>query len=327
MTQPLSLDFAYLSEFVTEQDIQALEPQVRSALKSLLEKTGRGSDFLGWIQLPFDAAKQVPHLKKAVKPFDKCDDVVCVGIGGSYLGTKATIEALGGSSKVHYAGHHLSPAPFNQLMKKLNPKKTGICVISKSGTTTEPAVAFRILKSWLEKGAGKKKARKRIVAVTDQAKGALKGMADAEGYKTFVIPDDVGGRFSVLTPVGLLPIAIAGFDIGKLLKGAQAAAKDLVLKSKSFGQVRGRPFSPLPEGKDHRGDGQLQAGTTLRQRMVETALRGVGRQGREGFISGQRGPDDRPPQHGAVPAGRPANPLGNHTLGEKRGDGHRHPQG
>ncbi len=226
MPQPISLDMAYLSEFVTEQDIKALEPQVLSALKSLLEKTGRGSDFLGWITLPFEAAKQLPALKKAVKPFDKCDDVVCVGIGGSYLGTKAAIEALGGSTRIHYAGHHLSPTSFDKLIKDLNPKKTGICVISKSGTTTEPAVAFRILKSWLENGAGKKKARKRIVAVTDQARGALKGMADAEGYQTFVIPDDVGGRFSVLTPVGLLPIAIAGFDIGKLLKGAQDAAKD-----------------------------------------------------------------------------------------------------
>src|SRR6185295_16264829 len=201
-------------------------PQLEKALKSLLEKTGRGSDFLGWINLPFDAEKQVPTIKKAAKAFASCESVVSIGIGGSYLGIKATIEALGGSSKLHYAGHHLSATSFQKLMGELNPKKTGLCVISKSGTTTEPAVAFRVLKSWLEKKVGKKAAAKRIVAITDESKGALKGMADAEGYKTFVIPDDVGGRYSVLTPVGLLPIAIAGFDIGKLLKGAQAAAKD-----------------------------------------------------------------------------------------------------
>ncbi len=227
MTKPLSLDLSYISDAVSEQEISSLSPQLERALKSLLDKTGRGADFLGWIGLPFTAAKQLQALRKAAGAFDKCRDVVCVGIGGSYLGTRATLEALGGAPKIHFAGHHLSPTAFQDLLSELKPKKTGICVISKSGTTTEPAVAFRILKSWLEKGVGKKKARKRIVAVTDQAKGALKGMADAEGYKTFVIPDDVGGRYSVLTPVGLLPIAIAGFDIGKLLKGAQDAAQDM----------------------------------------------------------------------------------------------------
>ncbi|HJT23298.1 MAG TPA: glucose-6-phosphate isomerase, partial [bacterium] len=229
MPTPLSLDLSYISDLVSESEITALAPQVQKALKSLLEKTGRGSDYLGWIDLPFDAQKQLTALKKAAKAFDACESVVSVGIGGSYLGIKATIEALGGSDKLHYAGHHLSPTSFNKLIKTLNPKKTGIVVISKSGTTTEPAVAFRILKSWVEKAVGKKKAKSRIVAVTDQAKGALKGMADAEGYPTFVIPDDVGGRYSVLTPVGLLPIAVAGFDIARLLKGAQDAAK--VMKS------------------------------------------------------------------------------------------------
>ncbi len=226
MPSPLSLDLAYISDLVSEADIASLAPQVGDALKSLLNKTGRGSDYLGWINLPLDAEKQVGAIKKAAKPFSSCESVVSVGIGGSYLGIKATIEALGGSDKIHYAGHHLSPTYFQNLLKQLNPKKTGIVVISKSGTTTEPAVAFRVLKTWVEKAVGKKKARGRIVAVTDESKGALKGMADAEGYKTFVIPDDVGGRYSVLTPVGLLPIAIAGYDISKLLKGAQAAAKD-----------------------------------------------------------------------------------------------------
>ncbi|HVZ79223.1 MAG TPA: glucose-6-phosphate isomerase [bacterium] len=229
MPSPLTLDLSYISDLVSEQDIIALTPRVEAALRSLLEGTGRGSDYLGWIDLPFTAKKQLTALKKAAKAFAKCESVVSVGIGGSYLGIKSTIEALGGSDKVHYAGNHLSPTALAKLMKDLDPKKTGIIVISKSGTTTEPAVAFRILKSWVEKAVGKKKAKARIVAVTDQSKGALKGMADAEGYATFVIPDDVGGRYSVLTPVGLLPIAAAGYDIAKLLKGAQDAAK--VMKS------------------------------------------------------------------------------------------------
>lgn len=232
MPTPLSLDLSYISDLVSENDIAALAPRLEKALRSLLEKTGRGSDYLGWIDLPFEAQKQLPALKKAARAFDDCQSVVSVGIGGSYLGIKATIEALGGSDKLHYAGHHLSPTSFQKLLASLNPKKTGIVVISKSGTTTEPAVAFRILKSWLEKAVGKKKAKARIVAVTDASKGALKGMADAEGYPTFVIPDDVGGRYSVLTPVGLLPIAAAGFDIARLLKGAQDAAQQM--KSTDF---------------------------------------------------------------------------------------------
>jgi len=227
MPQPLSLDLSYASGSVSEQEIAALAPQVEKALRSLLEGTGRGSDFLGWIELPFEAQKLLPSIKKAVKALSPCESVVSVGIGGSYLGIKSTVEALGGSDRLHYAGHHLSPTSFQKLLKDLDPKRTGICVISKSGTTTEPAVAFRVLKTWLEKAVGKAKAKKRIVAVTDRAKGALKGMSDAEGYATFVIPDDVGGRYSVLTPVGLLPIALAGFDIAKLLKGAQDAAKDM----------------------------------------------------------------------------------------------------
>ncbi len=227
MPSPLSLDLSYIADLVSEQEIVAMSPLLEKALKSLLEKTGRGSDYLGWIDLPFEAEKQLPELKKAAKVFEMCQAVVSIGIGGSYLGIRSTIEALGGSPKVYYAGNHLSPTYFNKLMSELKSKKTGLIVISKSGTTTEPAVAFRILKSWLEKKVGKKNAKKYIVAVTDQSKGALKGMADVEGFKTFVIPDDVGGRYSVLTPVGLLPIAAAGFNIGQLLKGAQAAARDM----------------------------------------------------------------------------------------------------
>src|ERR1700679_180731 len=156
-TETLSLDLSYISEVVTEQKITALYPQVKSALESLLNKTGKGSDFLGWINLPFTVEKQLPAIKKAAEKFEKCDAVVSIGIGGSYLGIRSTIEALGGSEKIYYAGNQLSPTGFNHLISQLEDKKVGLVVISKSGTTTEPAVAFRILKSWLEKNVGKKK--------------------------------------------------------------------------------------------------------------------------------------------------------------------------
>jgi glucose-6-phosphate isomerase len=183
MKSPLSLDLTYISEAVSEQEIQALSPLVEKALRSLLEKTGRGSDYLGWIELPFVAQKQLGDLRKAAKALKSCESVVSVGIGGSYLGIKATIEAMGGSDKIHYAGNHLSPTYFQKLMKKLNPKKTGIVVISKSGTTTEPAVAFRILKTWLEKAVGKKSqkpdsGRDRSIQRGPQGDGGLGGIQD-----------------------------------------------------------------------------------------------------------------------------------------------------
>ncbi len=225
---PRSMDLTYIKSFVSDAELKKMAPEALKALDTLLSKTGRGNDFLGWISLPSDVRSQVPSVKAAAKKLQAlCSDVVCIGIGGSYLGTRAALEALGSPKcRVHYAGHHLSPTSLSALMKNLNPKKTGLVIISKSGTTTEPAVAFRMLRAWLEKGAGKAAASKRIVAVTDKAKGALKGMADAEGWPTFVIPDDVGGRFSVLTPVGLIPLAAAGVDVDKMLQGALAAAKD-----------------------------------------------------------------------------------------------------
>ena len=224
---PLSMDLTYVKPFVSEADLKKLAPSALKALDTLLSKSGRGNDFLGWISLPSDVKSQLPAVKAVAKKLQaSCTDLVCIGIGGSYLGTRAALEALGSPKvRVHFAGHHLSSTGMTALMKSLDPKKTGLVVISKSGTTTEPAVAFRILRAWLEKGSGKASASKRIVAVTDKSRGALKGMADAEGWPTFVIPDDVGGRFSVLTPVGLIPLAIAGVDVEALLKGAQDAAK------------------------------------------------------------------------------------------------------
>ncbi len=229
MKAPLTLDLKLVEKDISPAELDAAARATESAAQALLAKSGLGSDFLGWVHLPREAAKGAAAITKAARAFSGCTDVVCIGIGGSYLGTRATIESLGGGAKirVHYAGHHLSPTAFSGLLKSLNPKKTGLVVVSKSGTTTEPAVAFRILKAWLEKGAGRAKAAKRIVAVTDAKKGALRGMAAKEKWATFIIPDDVGGRFSVLTPVGLLPIAVSGLDIQKLLKGAQDAAKEM----------------------------------------------------------------------------------------------------
>jgi glucose-6-phosphate isomerase len=154
--ETLSLDLSYISEVVTEPEIEALYPQVKALLETLLNHTGKGSDFLGWIKLPFDVEKQLPAIKKAAAKFDKCDAVVSIGIGGSYLGIRSTIEALGGSDKIHYAGNQLSPTGFNHLIEQLEDKKVGLVVISKSGTTTEPAVAFRILKSLARKECRKK---------------------------------------------------------------------------------------------------------------------------------------------------------------------------
>jgi glucose-6-phosphate isomerase len=227
MSQPISLDLSYIHEVVSEPELKAAYPKALAALKTLQEHHGRGSDFLGWINLPQDVEKQLASIQKTADSLAKFDAVICVGIGGSYLGARATIEALGkGKPEIYYLGNHLSSTYYADLMEKLKDKSVGIYVISKSGTTTEPAVAFRLLKTWMEKKVGKEEAKKHIVAITDESKGALKTLADAEGYPTYVIPDDVGGRYSVLTPVGLLPIASAGVDIAQLLKGAQAALKD-----------------------------------------------------------------------------------------------------
>jgi glucose-6-phosphate isomerase len=227
MSQPISLDLSYIHEVVSEQELKDAYPKALAALKTLQEHHGRGSDFLGWINLPLDVQKQLASIQKTADSLAQFDAVICVGIGGSYLGARATIEALGkGKPEIYYLGNHLSSTYYADLMEKLKDKSVGIYVISKSGTTTEPAVAFRLLKTWMEKKVGKAEAKKHIVAITDESKGALKTLADAEGYPSYVIPDDVGGRYSVLTPVGLLPIASAGVDIAQLLKGAQAAMKD-----------------------------------------------------------------------------------------------------
>ena len=217
---------------VSEAQIQSLKTKAIDALDKLHTGSGEGNDFLGWLNLPSSTASElINDINATAKTLqESCDFVVCIGIGGSYLGAKAVIEALSNSFATFYndskyphvlfAGQNIGEDYLHELQALLKGKKFGIIVISKSGTTTEPAIAFRLLKEQLEAEVGKAEASKRIVAITDAKKGALRKLATVEGYKTFVIEDNVGGRFSVLTPVGLLPIAVAGFNINQLMEGA-----------------------------------------------------------------------------------------------------------
>jgi glucose-6-phosphate isomerase len=229
-------------KFSGVEKFASLEAASVKALSEVNEGTAPGNDFLGWVSLPGSiTAAQLDDINATAKRLQEGNDyVVCIGIGGSYLGAKAVIEALSNAfsaylpaqanaPKVLFAGQNIGEDYLYELQNLLKGKKFAIIVISKSGTTTEPAIAFRLLKAQLEAQEGKDAASKKIVAVTDACRGALRTMADKEGYKTYVIPDNVGGRFSVLTPVGLLPIAVAGFDIKKLVEGAvamQNATKD-----------------------------------------------------------------------------------------------------
>ena len=232
MTKRISLDYKKASGFFSEEELDNIKSQVLCAHKELHEKTGAGNDFLGWIDLPENYDKEeFAKIKKAAEKIRNDSDVlVVIGIGGSYLGAKAAIDFLCGpfynnlaKTQVIFAGNSISPNYLNDLLKSIEGKDVSVNVISKSGTTTEPAIAFRIFRSYLEDKYGKEEAAKRIYATTDKEKGALKSLADAEGYETFVVPDDVGGRYSVLTAVGLLPIAVTGADIDALMKGANEA--------------------------------------------------------------------------------------------------------
>lgn len=219
-------------------------PEAETALKSLYDGSCKGADFLGWLDLPAriteEELKEIERTAKSLR--ERTQVVVVIGIGGSYLGSKAVIEALSDSfhnydpagMKIVFAGHNIGEDYYYELEKYLINKEFGICVISKSGTTTEPAIAFRLLKELLEKKVGRAEAGKRIVAITDASKGALRTLADREGYKTFVIPDNVGGRFSVLTPVGLLPVALAGLDIRSLVRGAAEMRRECAENRKNI---------------------------------------------------------------------------------------------
>ena len=239
----IKVDISNVWGQVSLPDLLAMEKEVFEAHKTLTEKTGEGNDFLGWLDLPVtEPTEEMKRIMAAAKQIRSDSDVcVVVGIGGSYLGPRAAIELLQGPNhnlgkgkgnpQIFFAGNGLSTRHWNELMRLLEGKDFSVVVISKSGTTTEPAIAFRGLKWLLERKYGTDGSRKRIYAVTDAARGALRQMADEEGWETFIIPDDVGGRFSVLTPVGLLPIAVAGIDIMEMLKGAYEAKETYDLRS------------------------------------------------------------------------------------------------
>ena len=230
--ETLKINIDHAAAQASRSTVDALLPEASAALSTVDNATGAGNDFLGWVNYPSSLSSELIDdiNATAAQLRNECEAVVCIGIGGSYLGAKAVIEALSdsfaayrpstGAPKVLFAGQNIGEDYLFELMRHLDGKRFGIIVISKSGTTTEPAIAFRLLREMLERQQGKEKAAKRIIAITDEHRGALRQLATEEGYKTFVIDDNVGGRFSVLTPVGLLPIAVAGFDIRALIDGA-----------------------------------------------------------------------------------------------------------
>ncbi|MCX8735991.1 glucose-6-phosphate isomerase [Lactobacillus sp. B4026] len=233
----IKFDSTKLTPFVHENELGEMQAMVDAAAKELKDGTGAGSDFLGWVDLPVNYDKdEFDRIKKAAKKIqDDSEVLICIGIGGSYLGAQAAVEFLNGAfygkgkekyPTIVFCGNSLSGSYLHDLIEWLGDKDFSVNVISKSGTTTEPAVAFRIFKDKLIQKYGKEEAQKRIFATTDRAKGALKTEADAEGYEEFVVPDDIGGRFSVLSAVGLLPIAVSGADIDQLMKGAADARSD-----------------------------------------------------------------------------------------------------
>ena len=239
MSRPVTFDYSKAGCFISEEEIGYMKKLTLDAKETLVSKTGAGNDFLGWIDLPVDYDKEeFARIKAAAKKIQSDSDVLLViGIGGSYLGARAAIEFLSHSfynvldksvrktPEIYFCGNSISSTYLKHLMDVVGDRDFSINMISKSGTTTEPAIAFRVFKEKLEAKYGKKGAAERIYATTDKAKGSLKHLSDEEGYETFVVPDDVGGRFSVLTAVGLLPIAVSGADIDKLMEGAASGRK------------------------------------------------------------------------------------------------------
>lgn len=232
----------YVSAFLSDSEINSYSEKIKTAHKMLHEKTGAGSDFTGWVDLPVDYdKKEFARIKTAAKKIASNSEIlIVIGIGGSYLGARAVIEFIKsqnynalrkGTPAIYFSGNSISSTALSQLIEICNGKDFSVNVISKSGTTTEPAIAFRIFREMLIKKYGEKGAAERIYVTTDKAKGTLKSLADKEGYETFVVPDDVGGRYSVLTAVGLLPIAAAGIDIDSLMSGAAKAREELMKDS------------------------------------------------------------------------------------------------
>lgn len=239
MGKHVTFDYSLADRFIREDEVELMKASIEAARDTLENKKGAGNDFLGWIDLPVDYDKaEFARIQEAAKKIQSDSEVlVVIGIGGSYLGARAAIEflrhcfynsvdpSIRKTPEIYYAGNSISGTYLSQLMETIGDRDFSVNVISKSGTTTEPAIAFRVFKEMLENKYGKEEAAKRIYATTDKARGALKSLASEEGYETFVVPDDVGGRFSVLTAVGLLPIAASGADISKLMEGAQSMRK------------------------------------------------------------------------------------------------------
>lgn len=234
----LKFNSKYSESIVTKADIEAIAPKAVAAMDTLMSKTGEGNDFLGWIDLPTNYDKEeFDRIKKSAEYIKKNADVlIVIGIGGSYLGARAVIEAVKSynynllakdTPQIYFIGNSISPSSLNEIVALCEGKDICVNVISKSGTTTEPAIAFRVFRDLVNSRYSKEEAAKRIFCTTDASKGTLKALADKEGYETFVVPDDVGGRFSVLTAVGLLPIAVAGIDIDDLMLGARNAQNEL----------------------------------------------------------------------------------------------------
>lgn len=229
--EKILLDISKTNQFISNSEIAGLKKRLDDAVSKIKDKTGECSEFLGWVNLPenYDRGEFERIKKAAIKIREGSDALVVIGIGGSYLGARAVIEALKpnfyneyeSGLNIYFAGQNVSGQYLNDLLKLLENKRVSINVISKSGTTTEPAIAFRVLKDFIEQRYGKDEAKDRIFITTDKEKGALKTLAEDEGYETFMVPDNIGGRYSVLTAVGLLPIAAAGIDIDQLLSGAK----------------------------------------------------------------------------------------------------------
>jgi glucose-6-phosphate isomerase len=231
----ITLDYSNVMDFVNDRDIVFYRDRMDSARERVLNRSGEGKEFLGWVNLPDEIDSHlIDDIKRTAEKIRKESDVfITIGIGGSYLGARACIEALLPEHhnqlekpELYFIGTSISPRQMNDLLRIIKGRKVTVNVISKSGTTTEPALAFRVIRDWMVSEYGRDEAYRRIIATTDAEKGALRQLADSEGLKTYIIPDDIGGRFSVLTPVGLLPIAVAGIDISKLVEGARDGVRE-----------------------------------------------------------------------------------------------------
>lgn len=243
MSQAIRFDYSHARAFVQSDEWEKLAKPIFQAHEMLHKRTGPGSNYLGWMDWPvqYDRAEYTRIKRIAARIQADSDVLLIIGIGGSYLGSKAALDFLSHSfynllpaskrttPEIHFVGNNISPVYLAHLMEVLEGKRVSINVISKSGTTLEPAIAFRLFRNWLEKKLGREEARKRIYVTTDKARGALRKLAECEGYETFAIPEDIGGRFSVLTPVGLLPIAVSGIDIDALLQGAADARMEYLV--------------------------------------------------------------------------------------------------